>query len=139
MVADCNPILLFDTKHRVLALLHGGRAGLQKGIIPNAFAQMQAEFDTQPLDLFAYVGPSIRVCCYEVGEEVFSDSVLRAGKIVRGGKIYLDLIAIIQTQFQEANITNYHFSPHCTCCTSTYFSYRKNPQCGRFGLFAYLT
>lgn len=139
MVADCNPILLFDTKHQVLALLHGGRVGLQKGIIPNALAQMQAEFDTQALDLFAYVGPSIRSCCYEVGEEVFRDSILEAGKVVRKGKIYLDLIAIIQAQFQEAKITNYHFSPHCTCCTSAYFSYRKNPQCGRFGLFAYLT
>lgn len=139
MVADCNPILLFDSKHKALALLHGGRAGLQKGIIPNALEQMQQEFNTQASDLFAYVGPSIRACCYEVGEEVLRDSLLQTGKIVHQGKIYLDLIAIIESQFRAENITNYDISPHCTCCTSAYFSYRKNPQCGRFGLFAYLT
>ena len=120
-------------------MLHGGRVGLQKGIIPNALEQMQQEFNTQTSDLFAYVGPSIRACCYEVGEEVLKDSLLKKGKIVREGKIYLDLIAIIKSQFKATNITNYDISPHCTCCTSAYFSYRKNPQCGRFGLFAYLT
>ncbi|WP_297810521.1 polyphenol oxidase family protein [uncultured Helicobacter sp.] len=139
MVADCNPILLFDTKHKVFTLLHGGRVGLQKGIIQNAFQLMKKGFNTNASDLFAYVGPSIRACCYEVGEEVFSNSILQVGKIVQGDKIYLDLIALILEQFNNANITNYYFSPHCTCCTSTYFSYRRNPMCGRFGLFAYLT
>lgn len=139
MVADCNPILLFDSEHQVFVLLHGGRVGLQKGILPHALQQMQERFQTKISNLFAYVGPSIRACCYEVGEEIFDDSNLKIGKITREGKIYLDLIALIQAQFQEAKITNYHFSPHCTCCTQSYFSYRRNPQCGRFGLFAHLT
>lgn len=141
MVADCNPILLFDNKHQVLVLLHGGRASLQKNIIPNALQQMQTRFHTNSSDLFVYVGPSIRACCYEVGQEIFTPSngtSLECGKILREGKIYLDLTALIKSQLQNANITNYIFSPHCTCCTSGYFSYRKNPQCGRFGLFAYL-
>ncbi|WP_051604676.1 peptidoglycan editing factor PgeF [Helicobacter rodentium] len=139
MVADCNPILLFDPKHNVLALLHGGRVGLQKGIIPNALKQMQEKFNTNTSDLFAYVGPSIRACCYEVGEEIFSDCFFETGKILQQGKIFLDLTAIILKQFQEANITNYTFSPHCTCCSSAYFSYRRDQKCGRFGLFASLT
>lgn len=142
MVADCNPILLFDSKHQVFALLHGGRVGLQKGIIPNALAQMQVRFHTKSADLFAYVGPSIRACCYEVGAEIFaspSGNTLECGRISREGKIYLDLTAVILAQFQEAKITHYAFSPHCTCCGEGYFSYRANPQCGRFGLFAHLT
>ena len=138
MVADCNPILLFDTKQHILILLHGGRVGLQKGILPKAIALLKERFHTKAQDLFVFVGPSIRACCYEVQEEIFRDSVFLDYKRLRDGKLYLDLVAMIQAQLKEQDITNFTISPHCTRCDSSYFSYRSDSSCGRFGLFAYL-
>lgn len=44
---------------------------------------MRRQFNSSPSDLFVAVGPSIRVCCYEVGQAVmaaFSDSFPNARK-----------------------------------------------------------
>jgi len=138
MVADCNPILLFDKRQKILILLHAGRAGVQYGILKKALQTLQKDFHTNLQDLFVYCGPSIRACCYEVKEEVFSDDSLNYGKILREGKIYLDLIAILKEQLESFGITHYEISPLCTCCENSYFSYRRDLHCGRFGLFAYL-
>ncbi|TLD84018.1 laccase domain-containing protein [Helicobacter sp. MIT 11-5569] len=138
MVADCNPILLFDSKQKILMLLHGGRVGLQKGILHNALDLLQKDFHTNLQNLFIYIGPSIRACCYEVQNDVFSDSTLDCGKIIRNGKIYLDLIAVIRAQLESYNLTNHTIAPQCTCCNKTFFSYRRDCNCGRFALFAYL-
>ena len=138
MVADCNPILLFDKRQKILILLHAGRAGVQYGILKEALQTLQKDFHTNLQDLFVYCGPSIRACCYEVKEEVFSDDSLNCGKILRESKIYLDLIAILKAQLESFGILNYEISPLCTCCENSYFSYRRDLHCGRFGLFAYL-
>ncbi|MCH5322485.1 MAG: peptidoglycan editing factor PgeF [Helicobacter sp.] len=140
MVADCNPILLYDSKHKVLALLHAGRAGIQKEIIKKAYEILRQDFKTQPEDIWAYIGPSIRACCYEVKEDVFKEDlgILEKGRIQRKGKIYLDLVKIAKYQFESLGIKHLEIHPQCTCCSWEYFSYRREGKCGRFGLFAAL-
>lgn len=138
MVADCNPILLFNSQHKILLLLHAGRKGLQNGILLNALDMLQKDFHSNLHNLFIYIGPSIRSCCYAVQNDVFTDSTLDCGKIVREGKMYLDLIAVIKAQLKSHHCTNFSISPICTCCSEEYFSYRRNCHCGRFALFAFL-
>lgn len=138
MVADCNPIVIYDKVKRVLVLLHAGRLGVEKGIVFRAFSLLQREYQSRLDDLFVYIGPSIRGCCYEVGVEVLSEA-LESGKIVKEGKIYLDLIEILKGQFREIGICNYEINPLCTYCSGRYFSYRRDKNCGRFGIFASLT
>jgi polyphenol oxidase len=68
--ADCVPILLVDPKKRAVAAVHAGWRGTLQRIAPKAIGTMQMHFGTKPVDLLAAIGPSIGVCCYEVGTEV---------------------------------------------------------------------
>ncbi|WP_233704030.1 polyphenol oxidase family protein [Helicobacter mesocricetorum] len=140
MVADCNPILLFDCQKQVLVLIHGGRVGIEKGIVLEGLRMLKEKYQSSIENISVYVGASIRSCCYEVGEEVFRDESLLKGKIVKGDKIYLDLLEVLKEQLQEKGVQdkNITINPHCTCCSLEYFSYRRDKHCGRFGLFATL-
>lgn len=68
--ADCVPILLADTRQRVVAAIHAGWRGTLARIAIKALGRMRMEFGTRPGDVDAAIGPAIGRCCYEVGPEV---------------------------------------------------------------------
>lgn len=68
--ADCVPILLFDPVQRVVAAVHAGWRGTVNKIVAKTIHAMQRNFDSQPEDILAGIGPSIHLHAYEVGEEV---------------------------------------------------------------------
>jgi YfiH family protein len=68
--ADCVPILLADTRQRVVAAIHAGWRGTLARIAVKTLGQMRMEFGTRPRDVVAALGPAIGRCCYEVGPEV---------------------------------------------------------------------
>jgi purine-nucleoside/S-methyl-5'-thioadenosine phosphorylase / adenosine deaminase len=68
--ADCVPILLADTRRRVVAAIHAGWRGTLARIAVKALGRMHMEFGTRPRDVVAALGPAIGRCCYEVGPEV---------------------------------------------------------------------
>lgn len=68
--ADCVPILLADTRQRVVAAIHSGWRGTLARIAVKTLGHMRMEFGTQPRDVVAAIGPAIGRCCYEVGPEV---------------------------------------------------------------------
>ena len=68
--ADCMPILLVDKKFRTVAAVHAGWRGALGRIIEKTVGDMYRQFGTRPENLVAVVGPSIRGCCYEVGDDV---------------------------------------------------------------------
>ena len=68
--ADCVPILLADTKRRVVAAVHAGWRGTLGRIAVKTLGRMRQEFGTRPRDVVAAIGPAIGRCCYEVGPEV---------------------------------------------------------------------
>jgi hypothetical protein len=69
-IADCLPVLMVDTQRRVVAAVHAGWRGALARVIEKAVGDMRCAFGSDPQELIAAVGPSIRPCCYEVGEEV---------------------------------------------------------------------
>jgi YfiH family protein len=71
--ADCVPILLADKKRRAIAAIHSGWRGTVRRIAAKALGRMQMEFDTQPEDVIAALGPGIGQSCYEVGTEVAAE------------------------------------------------------------------
>ena len=67
--ADCVPILLVDPRKRAVAAIHAGWKGTLARIAEKAVGRMRLEFDSNPSDMLAALGPSIGACCYEVGAE----------------------------------------------------------------------
>ena len=68
--ADCFPILIADTGHRVAAAIHAGWRGTAARIVVEVLRRMTSEFGTDPREVAAAIGPGIGPCCYEVGKEV---------------------------------------------------------------------
>jgi YfiH family protein len=69
-VADCLPVLLVDPQQRVVAAVHAGWRGSLARVTEKAVGDMRRSFGTDPQHLIAALGPSIRACCYDVGDEV---------------------------------------------------------------------
>jgi hypothetical protein len=70
LTADCVPILLVDSKRRVVAAVHAGWRGTLKRVAEKTLGKMRMSFGTHPRDILAVLGPGIGRCCYEVGAEV---------------------------------------------------------------------
>ncbi|MBI4164471.1 MAG: peptidoglycan editing factor PgeF, partial [Acidobacteria bacterium] len=68
--ADCHPILLVDSRQRVIAAVHAGWRGTLARIAEKTVGVMRAAFGSNPGNLTAAIGPGIQACCYAVGEEV---------------------------------------------------------------------
>jgi YfiH family protein len=69
-IADCLPALLVDPQRRVVAAVHAGWRGALARVIEKSVGDMRRAFGSDPQELIAALGPSIRDCCYEIGEEV---------------------------------------------------------------------
>ena len=65
-VADCLPISIIDPKKSIIANIHSGWRGAVQRITEITLDAVPCE----ARESFAFLGPSIRVCCFEVGEEV---------------------------------------------------------------------
>jgi len=68
--ADCVPVLVVDTKKKVVAAFHAGWRGTLKRIVERGVGTMQLRYGSKPKDLIAAIGPAIGSCCFAVGEEV---------------------------------------------------------------------
>ncbi len=68
--ADCVPVLVADTRQRILAAFHAGWRGTLARIVENGIGRMRAEYGSRLGDLTAAIGPAIGQCCYAVGEEL---------------------------------------------------------------------
>ena len=68
--ADCVPVLVVDSKQRVVGAFHAGWRGTAARIVEKGVGEMRRQFGSQPGDLRAAIGPCIRRCCYVVGPEV---------------------------------------------------------------------
>lgn len=70
-MADCTPILLFDPVKKVQATIHSGWRGTCREISAKAVEKMESTFFCKRENIYAYIGPTISVEDYEVGEEVY--------------------------------------------------------------------
>jgi YfiH family protein len=77
-VADCVPLLMADRARGVVAAVHAGWRGTAARAAVAALEALDREFGTRPGDVVAAIGPSIGVCCYEVGSELV-DAFAAAG------------------------------------------------------------
>ena len=131
-IADCCPILLADPVNKVSAAIHAGWKGTVKEIVAKTVQKMVDEFQTNPAEILAYIGPCISQAYFEVGDEVaiqFQEEV----KIYLNGKYHVDLKRSNAMQLQSLGVNQIEISPYCTIKNNDlFFSFRKeNGQTGR--------
>ena len=109
--ADCVPILLFDPQKKVAAAIHAGWRGTVSKIALKTVRQMTEQFDCQPADIIAGIGPSIHMHAYEVGPEVVeavTDNFINSTSLLKPslnqGRAYFDLLEANQTLLTESGI-----------------------------------
>ena len=114
------------------SVIHAGRRWLKNDIITKAIRMLQ-EHGENPLWIKVYIWPSIRQCCYQVGEE-FLEYFDKKYFTRRDGKIYLDMIAVARDTLVDAWVLleNIEINECCTSCSWNFFSYRHKNNNQRF-------
>jgi YfiH family protein len=128
--ADCVPILLVDPSIPAVAAIHAGWRGSAANIAAAAVRELAARWKVNPANLRAAIGPSIGVCCYEVGPEVAHRFDTWNSKLRQAhGPVHLDLPAINEAQLRAAGVADIWKSGECTfCLPSTFFSFRRERE-----------
>ena len=139
LTADCVPVLLADTRTHAVGAFHAGWRGTLAGVIEQGVAAMRARYGSRPEEMVAAVGPCIRACCFEVGEEVRSAFALEfpyaAELFASTGEspsLRMDLVAANQRQLRDAGVAQDSITvlAACTVCARLpdgrrrFFSYR---------------
>jgi hypothetical protein len=130
--ADCVPILLLDCRNRAIAAIHAGWRGTAAEIAKCTVEKMSRDFETNPGDLYAAIGPCIRACCYEVGFDVaqqFASVFPEWDPDARAHK--LDLAEANRRQMHAAGVNPERIFDSCLCTTcqsAQFFSYRREPE-----------
>jgi YfiH family protein len=139
-VADCAPILLADRRQRIVAAVHAGWRSTMQRIACAAVESMRRHFGSDPSDLLVAMGPSLGVCCGEMGEEVVEAfraaghseaSIERWFERAEGRRPHFDLWRANRDQLAEAGVpVSQTFS--ADLCTRThadrFHSYRAQGQ-----------
>lgn len=127
-VADCAPILVYDTRNRAVAAIHAGWRGTVGGIVANTLLTMQRHYGTQPADCLAYVGTCIDAHSFEVGAEVAAQFAPSRTTInPNTGKALVDLKRSNADQLRAFGLTDdqIELSPYSTVLhNADYFSHR---------------
>jgi YfiH family protein len=140
-VADCLPVTMLDPIHSVIANIHSGWRGAASRITSCTLDTIESETAFSPADSFVFLGPSIRACCFEVGEEVVEAFSKSYGDVARftdrtRRKPHVDLPALTaellaDRGFRPERIVD---SGLCTRCDGSLFhSYRRDGGVGGGG------
>lgn len=145
MVADCAPVVLVDPNHGVIGVAHAGRNGVVLDVLGATVDTMRSEFGSEPAELMAGIGPSIKGACYEIGgdalestREALGDELLTPTSpghasfdLLEGVRLRLEAAGVKPTNIEQAGTTT-------TDAPDLFFSDRRERPCGRFMLVAAL-
>jgi hypothetical protein len=136
-VADCVPILLYDTERKIAGAVHAGWRGTASSILRKTIEVMKNRFSCEPSNIVVAIGPSIRGCCYTVGPDVSEAVHAATGEgiyhKIHEGKYCIDLASANRHQALSAGIAeaNLWLSDECTYCNpDKFFSYRYTKGAG---------
>lgn len=133
LTADCLPILLCSNDGSEIAAVHAGWRGLVNGVIEKTLEH----FHHNAKEIRAYIGPAISQAAFEVGLDVYKafnslelvDSETFHPHLENKWMANLPLMA--QRLLHRAGCTDVTLSNLCTYSDSRFYSYRKDPSCGR--------
>lgn len=109
--ADCVPVLLYDYKKKVIGVVHAGWRGTVGRLVEKTVKKMVDEFECNPQDVQAGIGPSIYKHAYEVGDDVISMVIEQFANYksllspsMRDGKAFFDLWEANKTLLIESGL-----------------------------------
>jgi polyphenol oxidase len=133
VTADCVPVLMADARAGVIAAVHGGRVGAQRGVVARAVEAMMTS-GAHAEDISVLLGPADSGPNNEVPKEMAAEveQALPGSRTtsVRGTPA-LDLRAGIARQLMKLGIAAIDTDPRCTVTDRTLFSHRRDNPTGR--------
>ncbi len=141
--ADCTPILLYDTENKVIGNIHSGWRGTLQKIATVAIEKMKKEYNSNPENIIACIGPCIKQCHFEVKQDVYElfykefsymsdlqNIIKREKENYKIDTTLININLLKEAGLKEDNIID---SKICTVCNSNYMhSYRaKGEKAGR--------
>ena len=137
MTADCMPVLLADTRGRVVGAAHAGWRGLAAGVIENTVAAMR---EAGAGELMAWLGPTIGPRAFEVGADV-PEAFARLGPEASqafvplpsaAGKYLADLPVLARLILARCGVTRVAGGDACTVSDARrFYSFRRDRVTGR--------
>ncbi len=140
VTADCVPVLMADARAGVVAAVHAGRVGAQRGVVARAVETM-LRAGAHAGDISALLGPAVSGANYEVpaamADEV--DAALPGSRTTTSaGTPGLDLRAGIAGQLRGLGVTSIEVDPRCTVADPTLFSHRRDAPTGRLASLVWM-
>ena len=136
--ADCIPVLIYDSRCRIVAAIHAG----WRGTVARIVAKTIAEMHSAPEDLHAIIGPGISLDWFEVGDEVY-DRFLQEGfpmqriakryetccdaphTLLPSPKWHIDLWDANRWVLEQAGVRDILVEGTCTRSTLNFYSARR--------------
>ena len=140
VTADCVPVLMGDARAGVVAGVHAGRVGAQKGVVARAVEAMLG-LGAHVEDISVLLGPAVSGRNYEVpaamAAEVEADLPGSRTTTSRGTP-GLDLRAGIARQLTDLGIAAIDVDPRCTVEDKMLFSHRRDNPTGRLASLVWM-
>ena len=133
-VADCQAVMLYDHKKKVIANIHSGWQGSVKNIIGTTLDKMILKFGCRPENIMAGISPSLGPCCSEFinyKDEIPKDLWKYKSKNKDNFNFWeISLDQLLKKGVKKEHIENMEI---CTKCnTREFYSFRGEKTTGRF-------
>ncbi|KAF3981852.1 MAG: peptidoglycan editing factor PgeF [Methylococcales symbiont of Hymedesmia sp. n. MRB-2018] len=132
LTADCLPVLLVSQDGTMIAAVHAGWRGLLSGIISHTVKALAKQ------NIIAWLGPAIGKECFEVGDEVKDQFVMKSAiynvafKQKDRQHYLLDIYQLAKLELATLGITEIYGSNFCTVTEDQrFYSYRRDGETGR--------
>jgi YfiH family protein len=140
VTADCVPVLLSDANAGVVAAVHAGRVGAQKGVVARAVEAMVAK-GARVEDVSVLLGPAVSGRNYEVPDAMADEveaAVPGSRTTTSRGTAGLDLRVGIARQLADMGVKAVAVDPRCTVEDPNLFSHRRGAPTGRLASLVWM-
>lgn len=135
MTADCLPLMLFDSRNHVVAVVHAGWKGSVQLIAKKVVHAIEQSYGSKKENIEAIFGPCAQVCCYEVAHDFIQELARfpfgQEALVRKDGKLFFDLPLFNQLQLESVGIARAAIDRSLCTCTihdESYFSYRRQQK-----------
>jgi len=131
LTADCLPIIFYDSKNQVIAIVHAGWRGTIANICKQTIQRMQKKYKSNVKDFYIWLGAGARHCCYQVQPDFMNHLKKISDQNFiekRNDKLFFDNTKLNIAQLLSLGILQEQINTTrnvCTICNQQFHSYRR--------------